>query len=1057
VLRQNGSLPWLAGRNLAVDRRVIYTFLHKAQIRPWPGDEFRNFKGRIDDHVHEAGSIMESSLTTDTLWLLLCTALVFLMQAGFCCLESGLSRSKNSINVALKNVVDFCIAGALFWLFGYALMFGDSLYGWIGTSGFVFSDSTESHWPTSVFLFQLVFCGAAITIASGAVAERMRFRSYLILTVVISGLVYPIFGHWAWGGLTSGESTGWLSQLGFIDFAGSTVVHSVGAWAALAAVLLLGPRIGRFEKGKPPHTFRGSNLPMVALGVFMLWIGWFGFNGGSTLAFNGQVPAIIFNTMLAAIFGGLGALLWQLVRTRHIAVASVLNGVLAGLVGITASCNVVSYPAAAAIGLVAAFVMQFATYLLEHRFRVDDVVGAIPVHGCAGAWGTLAVALFAPTSAFQNGMTRWEQLGIQLLGVAVCFVWSFGLCWLIIKLASRWISLRVTPEEEQQGLNVAEHGATSDLFELLNTMERNIDGDATARASADEFTEAGIIAQQYNRVLDAEAASNDELLGQKERYESILEGVVDAIVTTNERGIIEEFNSAAETMFGYEADEALGNRVNMLLPSPFADEQGAHLACYVTTRKNNVFGTDQEVVGRRKDGTMFPIQLSVSEIVTGLHGTDEPSHLLTAIMRDLTQQKRAETDLVHAKEAAEAANRAKSEFLANMSHEIRTPMTAILGFNDILLDNAIEPEDADAARTVKRNGEYLIKLIDDILDLSKIEAGKLDVDRIDCSPGTIVADVATLMQVRATAKGVSLETRLDGSIPERIKTDPVRLRQILINLVGNAIKFTETGSVEIVTRLLNPRGEEPLLQFKVIDTGIGVAEEQIESLFLPFTQADSSATRQFGGTGLGLTICKRLAEMLGGDISMSSTPGKGSTVSVTVSIGPLNDARQSVQAAESVIETATPRPAETTKAPLRTRCVLLAEDGPDNQRLIGFILKKAGAEVTLADNRQVAFDEATAANAAGQPFDVILMDMQMPVLDGYAATRQLRDAGYTAPIIALTAHAMTHDRRKCLDAGCDDYTTKPIDRKKLIEIVSNYAKKAGDAAESTTNNLIEKS
>ena len=680
--------------------------------------------------------------------------------------------------------------------------------------------------------------------------------------------------------------------------------------------------------------------------------------------------------------------------------------------------------------------MQVATYLLEQRFQIDNVVGAIPVHGCAGVWGTLAVALFAPTSAFAAGMTRWGQFGVQLLGVAVCFVWSFGLCWICIKLASKWVSLRVTPEEERQGLNVAEHGATTDLFELLGTMERNIQGDASARASADEFTEAGIIAKQYNRVLDAEARSHSELLNQEERHRAILENMVDAVVTLDEHGTIEEFNSAAERMFGYRAIEVLGNGINMLMPTLTGEEQDENLARYLTTGKKIFVGRGQELVEKRKGGATFPVHLSVSEIVTEPHDTIKVAHLFTGIIRDLSEQKQAEADLVLAKEAAEAANHAKSEFLANMSHEIRTPMTAILGFNDILLEGATEPEDVDAARTVKRNGEYLIKLVNDILDLSKIEAGKLEVERIDCSPRTIVAEVAALMQVRADAKGLSLEARFDSSVPEMVQSDPVRLRQILINLVGNAIKFTETGSVEIVTRLLNPPGGEPLLQLEVIDTGIGIAEEQIDNLFLPFTKSDSSATRQFGGTGLGLAICKRLAEVLGGGISMSSTLGKGSTVSVTVSAGPLDNAKRTDDATDSAIEIVDQPAAQTAEPPLHNRRVLLAEDGPDNQRLIGFILKKAGAEVTLADNGQQAFDMASTAKVEGRAFDVILMDMQMPVLDGYAATRKLRNVDYTAPIIALTAHAMKHDRQKCLDAGYDDYATKPIDRRKLIEMES---------------------
>ncbi len=392
---------------------------------------------------------------------------------------------------------------------------------------------------------------------------------------------------------------------------------------------------------------------------------------------------------------------------------------------------------------------------------------------------------------------------------------------------------------------------------------------------------------------------------------------------------------------------------------------------------------------------------------------------------------------------AQAATRSKSEFLANMSHEIRTPMTAILGYADLLLEEeGIEKAPrsrVEAMQTIRRNGDHLLTLINDILDLSKIEADKMTVEQIACSPVNIIADVLSLMRHRAKDKNLTLIAEYPDRVPATIRSDPTRLRQILVNLVGNAIKFTEQGGVTITTRLVaDPTGDNGLLRFEVSDTGIGMTPKQVGRLFQPFTQADTSTSRKFGGTGLGLTISRRLAKMLGGDIELASEPGKGSTFSVTIRTGSLagvemlddTDAFTSRPAAPAV-------PQQVASLPSGCR-LLLAEDGPDNQRLLTFILKKAGAEVTVAENGRIAHDKAIKAAQAGAAFDLILMDMQMPELDGYSATRLLRENGYDGPIVALTAHAMAGDRERCIESGCDDFATKPIDRTKLLETIREW-------------------
>ena len=401
---------------------------------------------------------------------------------------------------------------------------------------------------------------------------------------------------------------------------------------------------------------------------------------------------------------------------------------------------------------------------------------------------------------------------------------------------------------------------------------------------------------------------------------------------------------------------------------------------------------------------------------------------------------------------AETANAAKSEFLANMSHEIRTPMTAILGFAESIQNGDLSPsERLNAIYTIRRNGEHLLEIINDILDLSKIEAGKMTVECTACEPCRIVADVVSLMRVRADAKGLPFHVEYIGAIPQTIQSDPTRLRQILINLIGNAIKFTEVGGVRLVTRLVGCDEAETRLQFDVIDSGRGMTADQAARLFQPFTQADSSMTRKFGGTGLGLTISKRFAILLGGDVTIAETRERvGTTVRAAVATGSLRDVDMLADPMAATLIADRSELSAPSEAPSLEGCrILLAEDGPDNQRLISLVLRRAGAEVTIAENGEVAVAAVMAAPSRGKEgdaiaaFDVILMDMQMPVMDGYEATALLRQKGCTLPIIALTANVMAGDKETCLQAGCDDFAGKPIDRVKLVTMIRRYAEHVG--------------
>ncbi len=459
---------------------------------------------------------------------------------------------------------------------------------------------------------------------------------------------------------------------------------------------------------------------------------------------------------------------------------------------------------------------------------------------------------------------------------------------------------------------------------------------------------------------------------------------------------------------------------------------------------NSVF---METEHPHQNGELVPIEFSMRPVF------DDDGNLLWVIPegRDISDRKRFEKSILEGRELAEAASRSKSEFLANMSHEIRTPMTAILGFTDLLLDERNFQEEPEkrisSIQTIQRNGSHLLSIIDDILDLSKIESGKIEIESIPYSPFQIIEEVLSLMRVRSTDKGIALGCEFETAVPSSVLTDPIRVRQILLNLVSNAIKFTKLGGVRIVARYVN--GDQPRLEFDVVDTGLGMTPQQQNRLFKPFTQADNSTTRQYGGTGLGLSISKRLAKLMGGDVFIvESSAGQGTRFRAYMDIGILESStlidpnqvsdfhNAGVNAESNAVQTAL------SPSVLMGCNILLAEDGPDNQRLISFVLKKAGAKVTIAENGQLAVGSTLDALIAGDPFHVVLMDMQMPVLDGYGATALLRSKGYEGHIIALTAHAMDSDRAKCMSAGCNDYATKPIDRPSLIQLIATiYGKR----------------
>ena len=671
-----------------------------------------------------------SSSALNNLWLIFCAALVFLQQIGFLCLESGLTRQKNNINVAAKNLLDAGIVFLCFCIIGFWFAFGDSHRGLIGTPRIMTVDTPEDVNLMVFMIYQGMFCCAAVTIISGAVSERMRFTAYATIAVFTALCIYPIFVHWAW------NDGGWLKAIGFFDYAGATVVHSVAGWIALAAILIIGPRKDRFNADGTVNEIPASNLATAVQGAGLLWVGWIGFNGGSSGELDHVGIRSVIYTLIAGSAGLTAMYVWQIIRRQPISIPTAINALLAALVAITACAGQVNLAEALLIGIAGSFGSAWVSQMLL-RFQLDDAVGAIPVHLGGGIVGTLAAGLIA---------SEVTSLSIQVLGIFMAFTWAFIPSLIFFLFVNKLHPMRVSEQAEAIGLNTSEHNARSDMLDLLTSIEtQNRNGDFFQPLHEEPFTESGLIAKRINSLI-----------------------------------------------------------------------QHIHL-------------------------------------------------------------DRQRLDELHQK--ALSASQAKADFLNNMSHELRTPMNAILGFAQLLQlrRNGMTASHLELVEKISDASNALLKILNDVLEISAMEAGQLEVKNEPFELAPFTQGVEAMFEAAFAEKRLNfLAPALPATIAAQYDGDAGRIGQILINLLDNALKYTERGHVEWLIECVQQENQVDRFKFHIRDTGMGIEKQVAEQIFEPFSQADNSASRRFDGTGLGLTICQRLAESMEGEISVTSELGEGS-------------------------------------------------------------------------------------------------------------------------------------------------------------------------------------
>ena len=959
--------------------------------------------------MHVATLVGRGDVVTD-FWMIIAAFMVFLMQAGFLLIEAGSVRAKNSVNVAQKNVSDLLLCTLAYAVVGFSIMYGVSVSGLFGTGGVRTALQDAGGWPT-LLIFNLAFCSVCATIVSGAVAERMRIEGYLISTVAIALLVYPIFGHWVWGNAVIESNSAVLANLGFVDHAGGIAVHALGGAFALVAVIMLGPREGRFDAEGRPQPISGFSPVLALMGALILFVTWVPFNTGALEPGSEAFANAALATILAGGMGGFsGQVYGYTTQQQTFDPQASFNGMLGGLVAVTTGVTYLGPLGAVLVGGLGGLVAVAGQSLLLHRFKLDDPVGVVAVHGMAGVAGGVFFPFVANTGLPAGN--AFTQFAVQGVGALACVLWA-GLCSAIVfAVLKRAGLLRVSAAQEHLGLNFGEHtpGMNDAVLERTYAASRKAMESMGAQTLADParsgLDEVGLAVQQI-------LADNERQAENIERGRTVfghaVESITDGVLIYSRHAVVTQLNSAFKTIVGH-----IGARVEIGMSRRDFIRELAECGAFDLGADDIEDWLDAYLADNPLDGE----QGETISLDNGSHYLRRSTPIRgggqVIVMTDITEVRNAQI-------RAESAERAKSEFLANMSHEIRTPMNGIIGMTELLAMTELSPRQTEFVDTIARSGQALITIINDILDFSKIEAGRVALDPAPFVLREAVEDVTSLLANGAAEKGLDLLVRIDPGLPDTVIGDVGRIRQILTNLVGNALKFTHAGHVLIDIGGTVDEGMARLA-IRVEDTGIGIPEEKRHLIFDKFNQADGTNTREYEGTGLGLAIAMELAQLMEGDLHVDSAVGEGSTFTLSLTL-PVH----------AGIDTAVRAPVELIGAN-----ILVVDDNEINRNILREQIRHWQGRSVCVDSVEKASAVLQGARERGVRFDLVLTDFQMPELSGEDLIERLRldPRTQSLPVIVLSSAGDDGLRRRLLDKGARTVLSKPARASRLWDAIS---------------------